>query len=227
MQLQDSTTNPENDVIHPRGWLLWQTTLRVLLLLGLLTWWLTVLARVTTFGSSAGDPSTLLHSGVTQLPSSRVELHGDWVVQTIGTESFVATRVAGDGLRFQFVGTELGLVARAGPDAGFISIRIHQGTGNHASSREMATRLNLKRTSARVEILTLGESLSPGIHLVEIRNEDSAELALAAIIVRDRPSIWWAWLPPLGLGLVGLAVSLYAWWNALVTALGWWRLGSE
>jgi len=227
VQLQDSTSFPERDDTHSRSWPFWSATLRVLLLLGMLTWWLSVLARVTTNVPSSVDAPSLLRPGVTQLPDSRVEFLGDWVVQTIGTESFVATRVAGDRLRFAFVGTELGIVVRAGPDAGSISVRIREGTRNDSASREVSMVLNLERSSARVETLTLGKSLAPGVHVAEIRNEDSAELALAAIIVHGRPGIWWAWLPPLGLGLLGLGASLHAWWNALVTALGWWKLGTE
>ncbi|MFN3336093.1 MAG: hypothetical protein ACK42I_01155 [Thermomicrobium sp.] len=226
MQLQDSTSILERDDTHSRSWPLWSATLRVLFVLGMLTWWLSVLTRVTANIPSSMNTPSLLRPGVTQLPDSRVEFLGDWVVQTLGTESFVATRVAGDRLRFEFVGTELGIVVRAGPDAGSISIQIREGTGKNSATRQVSTVLNLERPSARVETFTLGRNLAPGVHVAEIRNEDSAELALTAIIVYSRPGIWWAWLPPLGLGLLALGASFYAWWSALATALGWWKHGN-
>ncbi|MCS7246119.1 MAG: hypothetical protein NZ696_00700 [Thermomicrobium sp.] len=225
MQVQHRTSKRKHTA-RPKNASLVNASLQVLLAVGFLTWWLSLVARLGTIGSMAALSAPALGSGWTQLPDPRVETIGDWVVQTVGGSAFLSTRAAGDRVRFVFVGTELDLVARTGPDAGTVSVRIEESVGTRSARPPSTVILDLERSSARIETLPVINNAVPGLHAVEIRNEGPSEFALMAIIVRDRPTIWWAFIPPVVLGLIALTVVLARWWRAVVHALGWWRAGA-
>jgi hypothetical protein len=195
----------------------------VVLLLLALVWWASVLARLATSDTTSRRPLDALTVGTTSLPDPRVETTGEWVVQTVGGERFVATRTAGDTLRFRFVGTEVAVTVRLGPDAGPVAVRIEQeqSSGSHASPRIQSQELDLRRSVATAGTVTLADELAPGLHAVEIRNLEAAELAVTAVVVGNRPSIGWAWATPTALALLLLVPALHAWWRLLATRLGW------
>jgi hypothetical protein len=201
----------------------WWATFRVLLVLLVLTWWATVLARLTRLSPDTTRTPSVLAAGLTYLPDSRVQLEGDWVVQQLGDGRLVATRTAGDRLRFQFAGTAAAVEVRAGPDAGAILVSIENA---HASLRSV-NRFSLLRSSARLEMVPIVNNLVPGIYRVEVTNEDGGELAIRAIVIENSPGVWWAWLPPVVVGITFLAHLLITWWNTLLEALGWFRVRPE
>ncbi|MCX7624496.1 MAG: hypothetical protein N2Z82_12215 [Thermomicrobium sp.] len=220
MQLQDSITtsrsSPESQ--EPT---LWRETLIALSTLLALIWWVTVLPRLAAIAVPEDAASTALLPGTTVLPDPRVHTAGDWVVQTIGDERFVATRNEGDTLRFAFVGTRVALVVRTGPDAGPVLVRLWSETGSHGPAQVSETELDLGRASTGIDTIPLARGLVPGSHVVELRNLSTAELAAGAIVVGNEPGVWWAWLGPIALGIVASVWCFYRMWRALVRRLGW------
>ncbi len=212
VQLQDNiavTTIPRQ-----RGSGVVRATLAVSLALLLITWWLTVIARLSTLGLPSDMAEHVLRPGTIPLPDARVDRQGDWVLQSVGNETFLATRTAGDRLVFTIAGTEILLALRLGPDAGQLLVSVDQET--------MPRIFSLRRATVRVESLVVISGLSPGLHRVTIANGENGELAVSAIVVRNRPSVWWAFFPPLGIGLIGLGWLLRVWWQDLLETLGWW-----
>ncbi|WP_448574784.1 hypothetical protein [Thermomicrobium sp.] len=214
----------DNIELHPttivRQWApFWWATLRVLLVLLVLTWWATVLARLTRLSPDTTRTPFVVAPGLTYLPDARVQLEGDWVVQQLGDGRLVATRTAGDRLHFRFAGTAAAVEVRTGPDAGAILVSIEDG---RASLRSVK-RFSLLRSSARLETVPIVNNLVPGIYSVEVTNEDGGELAVRALLIENSPGVWWAWLPPVVVGLTFLAHLLITWWSTLLEALGWFR----
>ncbi len=214
----------DNIELHPttivRQWApFWWATLRVLLVLLVLTWWATVLARLTRLSPNTTRTPFVVAPGLTYLPDARVQLEGDWVVQQLGDGRLVATRTVGDRLHFRFAGTAAAVEVRTGPDAGAILVSIEDG---RASLRSVK-RFSLLRSSARLETVPIVNNLVPGIYSVEVTNEDGGELAVRALLIENSPGVWWAWLPPVVVGLTFLAHLLITWWSTLLEALGWFR----
>ncbi|MCX2726080.1 hypothetical protein OO015_00995 [Thermomicrobium sp. 4228-Ro] len=226
MQLQDSTAEYE---VRQRGERpsLWEATARVVLLLAALVWWLSVLPRVMTTESAVyvDTSAAVIRPGTVSVPDERVETSGDWVVQTVGDNRFLATRSLDDRLRFRFVGTSLALTVRVGPDAGPVRVRIRHDAADISSAHDMEVTLDFERSVTRVVTVPVAEDLEPGVHTVEIRNIGATELAVSTIVVGGEPGIWWAWVGPVVVGLLALVSALVRWWRALAHALGW-TLGS-
>ncbi len=225
MPLEDSTSP---SATRRRGTVesLWWPTVRVGLLLLAVLWWSSILVRLGSLDRAALANASVLLPGTTSLPDARVETAGSWVVQRVGETSFVATRNKDDVLRFTFVGTEVALTLRVGPDAGRIAARVQPSADGSIATRPVEIQLDLTRSRARVVDAVLADGLVPGKYDVEVHNLDTAELAVSAIVVANRPGIWWAWIAPAGIALLALVPALEMWWRALTSSLGW-SLDSE
>lgn len=194
-------------------------TVRLLVLLLALTWWLTVIARLSTFTLSPDRMSEVLRPGQTLLPDARIRVDGSWVEQLVGADRFLATRSAGDSLSFRFVGTGVAILVRTGPDAGRVIFRIDQVAE--------PSEITLTRSTTRKELIVLKSYLFPTVHEITVVNETDHELAIMGIVVESRPAIWWAFVPPLVVGLVLGAFLLRSWWIEFLTYLGWWQFGGN
>lgn len=198
--------------------------LTVVGVLFLAVWWLTTVAvRLDQVGipAAAQETAASVFPGTTTLPAPAVETTGDWVVQDVAGQTFLATRTAGATLTIPFYGTTLAVTARTGPDAGRVYVSVDDSPARGLPVDERGSYVDLDAPRASTREIELTSGLRPGRHLAVLVNGSDGELAVQAVIVTNRPALGWvlALAFTATVGLLYLTVRRF--WSSFAVTRGW------
>ena len=136
---------------------------------------------------------SLLAPGHHEINDPAISTTPDWFTQRLNREAALATNRPGGSLSTSFYGTDARLIARVGPEAGRVYIRV-DGAPVSSLSRDDSGRsyINLKDADAINETIPVVSGLAHEEHMLTITNGSAGQLAISGIDIDAATPFPWA-----------------------------------